>query len=204
MQPCEHKLTARRRPPSAIANLGSIPQVGNTLFVVFMYLQVKASSLDLQMPARGRVAPKLACVQDIRPHVPELGCTSAVQNEKYIFHFVLLSATGTCLCVGTQAIFDTPSDRGIRPVGRVAPKRACVQTARGVRCPKVGNIFYSWYSCICKSRHRFVALICLQMPTRGRVAPKLACVQDIRPHVPELGCTSAVQNEKIHFFILYC
>ena len=58
------------------------------LFVVFMYLQVKASSLDLQMPTRGRVAPKLACVQDIRPHVPGLGCTSAVQNEKYIFSFL--------------------------------------------------------------------------------------------------------------------
>ena len=69
------------------------PRVGNTLFVVFMYLQVRASSLDLQMPTRGRVAPKLACVQDIRPHVPELGCTSAVQNEKiHFFHFVLLSA----------------------------------------------------------------------------------------------------------------
>ena len=36
------------------------------------------------------------------------------------------------------------------------------------------------------------------------VAPKLACVQDIRPRVPELGCTSAVQNEKMYFFILYC
>ena len=61
------------------------------LFVVFMYLQVKASSLDLQIPTEGRVAPKLACVQDIRPHVPELGCTSAVQNEKiHFFHFVLL------------------------------------------------------------------------------------------------------------------
>ena len=26
---------------------------------IFMYLQVKASSLDLQMPTRGRVAPRL-------------------------------------------------------------------------------------------------------------------------------------------------
>ena len=38
-----------------------------------------------------------------------------------------------------------------------------------------------------------------QCRLRGRVAPKLACVQDIRPHVPELGCTSAVQNEKMYF-----
>ena len=33
-----------------------------------MYLQVKASSLDLQMPTRGRVAPQLAGVQD-RKHL---------------------------------------------------------------------------------------------------------------------------------------
>ena len=31
-----------------------------------MYLQVKASSLDLQMPTRGRVAPKLGRVPPIR------------------------------------------------------------------------------------------------------------------------------------------
>ena len=61
--------------------------------------------------------------------------------------------------------------------------------------------YYSWYSCICKSRHR--ALTC-KCRLRGRVAPKLACVQDIRPHVPELGCTSAVQNEKYIFSFLYC
>ena len=64
------------------------PKLAILVFVVFMYLQVKASSLDLQMPTRGRVAPKLACVQDIRPCVPELGCTSAVQNEKMYF-FIL-------------------------------------------------------------------------------------------------------------------
>ena len=33
---------------------------------IFMYLQVKASSLDLQMPTRGRVAPRLGRVPPIR------------------------------------------------------------------------------------------------------------------------------------------
>ena len=76
---------------------------------------------------------------------------------------------------------------------RASPRRHC---QLGVRYPKLA-ILYSWYSCICKSRHR--ALTC--NVALGRVAPKLACVQDIRPHVPELGCTSAVQNEKYIFFI---
>ena len=40
-----------------------------------MYLQVKASSLDLQMPTRGRVAPRLG-------RAPQLGR----QNAGYIFH----------------------------------------------------------------------------------------------------------------------
>ena len=58
----------------------------------------------------GRVAPKLACVQDIRPHVPELGCTSAVQNEKmYFFIFVLLSAA-----ILARACEPEPSNRGRR------------------------------------------------------------------------------------------
>ena len=48
--------------------------------------------------------PQLACVQDIRPHVPELGCTSAVQNEKMYFSFctaeVQSLTAGTCgLCL---------------------------------------------------------------------------------------------------------
>ena len=96
------------------------------------------------------------------------------------FHFVLLSAA----C--TNVLNTSQQGRCVPPVG----------ITNGVRCPRVGNT-YSWYSCICKSRHR--ALTC-KCRLRGRVAPKLACVQDIRPHVPELGCTSAVQNEKIHFF----
>ena len=39
------------------------------------------------MPAEDASPPRIACVQDIRPHVPELGCTSAVQNEKMYFSF---------------------------------------------------------------------------------------------------------------------
>ena len=109
--------------------------------------------------------------------MPELGCTSAVQNEKCIFHFVLLSATGACNYVLNNA--------GRRP-RRHLPNQ--------VRCPRVG--MNSWNKCIAKSG---IETPSWQMPTRGRVAPKLACVQDIRPHVPELGCTSAVQNEKCIF-----
>ena len=111
--------------------------------------------------------------------MPELGCTSAVQNEKYIFHFVLLSAE--CMSEHKQAL------RHAIPVGHAN---------LGFDTPSWQ--YYSWYSCICKSRHR--ALTC-KYSHEDASPPKLACVQDIRPHVPELGCTSAVQNEKIHFFI---
>ena len=150
-----------------------------------MYLQVKASSLDLQIPTRGRVAPKLACVQDIRPHVPELGCTSAVQNEKYIFHFVLLSATNSA----TQA---ERKLAGRRPRQRITNNRFDTP---------VGNT-YSWVFMYLQVK---ASSLDLQMPTLEDASPpKLACVQDIRPHVPELGCTSAVQNEKYIFSFLYC
>ena len=89
----EHKRTS----PS-IAKSGSMPQSWQYIIRGIQYLQVKASSLDLQMPTRGRVAPKLACVQDIRPHVPELGCTSAVQNEKYIFSFCTAECNMARVC----------------------------------------------------------------------------------------------------------
>ena len=115
------------------------PKLAILLFVVFMYLQVKASSLDLQIPTRGRVAPKLACVQDIRPHVPELGCTSAVQNEKYIFSF----CTAESGSLRHTAWLHVPTDR--LPI-----------TNLGFDTPSWQ--YYSWYSCICKSRHR--ALTC--------------------------------------------
>ena len=112
--------------------------------------------------------------------MPELGCTSAVQNEKiHFFIFVLLVQPILAPNVFLQA--KAGARVGITNQGSI---------------PLSWQYIYSWYSCICKSRHRAPSL---QMPTRGRVAPKLACVQDIRPHVPELGCTSAVQNEKIHF-----
>ena len=86
------KLTWGRRVPASPrrhCQLGvRYPKLAILLLVIFMYLLVKASSLYLQMPTRGRVAPKLACVQDIRPCVPELGCTSVIQNEKMYF-FIL-------------------------------------------------------------------------------------------------------------------
>ena len=168
-------LTCRQRNPRRLCQLGvRYPKLAILLFVVFMYLQVKASSLDLQMPTRGRVAPKLACVQDIRPHVPELGCTSAVQNEKYIFHF----CTAEC-----------------NPATLLNKQHQ----ANRVRYPKLAILFVVFMYLQVKA-----SSLDLQMPRRGRVAPKLACVQDIRPHVPELGCTSAVQNEKyiFHFVLL--
>ena len=77
------------------------PKLAILELVIFMYLQVKASNLDLQMPTRGRVAPKLACVQDIRPCVPELGCTSAVQNKK--IHFFILYCVRFALSLHTES-----------------------------------------------------------------------------------------------------
>ena len=73
-----------------IKKSGSMPWLANT----WIPRNKSIANLGYRTPSwqslRGRVAPKLACVQDIRPHVPELGCTSAVQNEKMYFSFVLL------------------------------------------------------------------------------------------------------------------
>ena len=71
-----------------------MPQVGNTIRGIHVFASQGIEALTCKCPTRGRVAPKLACVQDIRPHVPELGCTSAVQNEKYIFSFCTASLFG--------------------------------------------------------------------------------------------------------------
>ena len=126
-----------------------------------MYLQSRHRGLDLQMPTRGRVAPKLACVQDIRPHVPELGCTSAVQNEKYIFIFVLLSATPNSRVrpqVGNTILIFMYLQSSLDPRGDASPIRLhlsghfVIFCHFGVRCPRLASYFYSWYSCICKSR----------------------------------------------------
>ena len=126
--------------------------------------------------------PQLACVQDIRPHVPELGCTSAVQNEKMYFSFCTAAEPGACVCVNHKL------SQAIPPVGDPTSQARCldlqiheyheykVLPAWGIR-PQVGSI----------------------SAARTRRPQRLACVQDIRPHVPELGCTSAVQNEKCIF-----
>ena len=92
------------------------------LFVVFMYLQVKASSLDFANTDMRTRRPKIACVQDIRPHVPELGCTSAVQNEKNTFFiFVLLSAanSGVCLCLEPESCRGAPVPRRLANWGSI-------------------------------------------------------------------------------------
>ena len=134
----------------------------------------------------------LACVQDIRPHVPELGCTSAVQNEKYIFSF-LYCPSGSYFWF-TFVVFMYLQSQGMSldlARGRVAPHLAFKTLG-----PTLGFDTPSWqYFLFVVFMYLQVkaSSLDLQMPTRGRVAPKLACVQDIRPHVPELGCTSAVQ-----------
>ena len=47
------------RPRVGIANLGFEPPSWQCILFIILYLLVKASSLDKQMPTRGRVAPRL-------------------------------------------------------------------------------------------------------------------------------------------------
>ena len=132
-----------------------------------------------QCPTRGTRRPQLACVQDIRPHVPELGCTSAVQNEKYIFSF----------CTA-----ESPSYLAREYVLKTRRTRISASPRR------LGFDALSWQ--YMNTTNKSIAILGVSNPTANLaedVAPKLACVQDIRPHVPELGCTSAVQNEKCIF-----
>ena len=108
--------------------------------------------------------------------------------KKCIFHFCTAeSGTLNAMCGASNRLPASPSAR----------------TKVGVRCP------LSWQYFIRGIRIKVLPILGYRTPswqciTRGRVAPKLACVQDIRPHVPELGCTSAVQNEKMYFSFLYC
>ena len=141
--------------------MGYRPQVGN---------------LDCE----GRVAPKIACVQDIRPHVPELGCTSAVQNEKMYFSFLYCCAA---------RLAREPLKQGATGGRRLG-------LTIKARCLDLQEYMNTTNKSIASQRYRTPSWQC-----RGGDAspPELACVQDIRPHVPELGCTSAVQNEKMYF-----
>ena len=66
-----------------------------------MYLQVKASSLDLQMPTRGRVAPRLGRAPPIRQTNCSMKVTSAIQIEK--IHFFILYCVRFALSLHTES-----------------------------------------------------------------------------------------------------
>ena len=64
------------RPRVGIANLGFEPPSWQCILFIILYLLVKASSLDKQMPTRGRVAPRLG-------RVPPAGGDASPLAEEY-------------------------------------------------------------------------------------------------------------------------
>ena len=73
----ERVLTSRQpRPRVGIANLGFEPPSWQCILFIILYLLVKASSLDKQMPTRGRVAPRLG-------RVPPAGEDASPLAEEY-------------------------------------------------------------------------------------------------------------------------
>ena len=64
------------RPRVGIANLGFETPSWQYILLIILYLLVKASSLDKQMPTRGRVAPRLG-------RVPPAGEDASPLAEEY-------------------------------------------------------------------------------------------------------------------------
>ena len=105
------------RPRVGIANLGFEPPSWQCILFIILYLLVKASSLDKQMPTRGRVAPRLGRVppagEDASPLAGEYENSSHLlviplvltlfnTPPNLIYFCFILLHDNKCLCVNNQ------------------------------------------------------------------------------------------------------